>query len=174
MTTLQGQPLPVATGPVSFPPGFLWGAATASYQIEGAVAEDGRTPSIWDTFARVPGAIAAGDTGDVACDHYHRMPEDVALMARLGLTSYRFSVAWPRVRPDAGAVDARGLAFYDRLVDTLLAHDIAPWLTLYHWDLPQALEDRAVGPTGTPPTGSPTTRPACTTPSATGCRSGRR
>ena len=142
MTTLQGQPQPARQATVTFPTGFLWGAATASYQIEGAVAEDGRTPSIWDTFARVPGAIAAGDTGDVACDHYHRMPEDVALMARLGLTSYRFSVAWPRVRPDAGPVDARGLAFYDRLVDELLAHDVAPWLTLYHWDLPQALEDR--------------------------------
>ncbi|HET9997799.1 MAG TPA: family 1 glycosylhydrolase, partial [Nocardioides sp.] len=129
------------TGPISFPPGFLWGAATASYQIEGAAHEDGRSPSIWDPFARVPGAIANADHGDVACDHYHRMPDDVALMAELGLTSYRFSVAWPRIRPGGGEVEPRGLAFYDRLVDELLGHGIDPWLTLYHWDLPQALED---------------------------------
>ncbi|QBR93237.1 GH1 family beta-glucosidase [Nocardioides euryhalodurans] len=126
---------------VTLPPDFTWGVATASYQIEGAVAEDGRTPSIWDTFCRVPGAVAHGDTGDVACDHYHRMEEDVATMAALGVGSYRFSVAWPRVRPDAGPVNPAGLDFYDSLVDTLLRHDIAPWLTLYHWDLPQTLED---------------------------------
>jgi len=124
-----------------FPPGFLWGAATAAYQIEGAVAEDGRSRSIWDTFTRVPGAVVGGDTGDVACDHYHRFRDDVALLGRLGMGSYRFSVAWPRVRPDGGAVNARGLDFYQRLVDELLEHDITPWLTLYHWDLPQALED---------------------------------
>lgn len=126
---------------VRFPRDFVWGAATASYQIEGAVAEDGRTPSIWDTFSRIPGAVMNGDTGDVACDHYHRMPEDVALLADLGATSYRFSVSWPRVRPDGGAVNPAGVAFYDRLVDELLSRGIAPWLTLYHWDLPQALED---------------------------------
>ena len=126
---------------VRFPEGFVWGAATASYQIEGAVAEDGRTPSIWDTFSHTPGAVMNADTGDVACDHYHRMSEDVALMRELGMASYRFSVAWPRVRPDGGAVNPAGLAFYDRLVDELLGHGIAPWLTLYHWDLPQALED---------------------------------
>jgi beta-glucosidase len=124
-----------------FPEGFVWGAATASYQIEGAVAEDGRTPSIWDTFSHTPGAVMHADTGDVACDHYHRMPQDVALMRELRMASYRFSVAWPRVRPDGGPVNRAGLAFYDRLVDELLDHDIAPWLTLYHWDLPQALED---------------------------------
>lgn len=124
-----------------FPRDFVWGMATASYQIEGAVAEDGRTPSIWDTFSRVPGAVLGGDTGEVACDHYHRMPADVGLLADLGATSYRFSVAWPRVRPDAGPVNPAGLAFYDRLVDELLSHGIAPWLTLYHWDLPQTLED---------------------------------
>ena len=129
------------TEAIRFPAGFWWGAATAAYQIEGAVAEDGRSPSIWDTFARLPGAIANGDRGDVACDHYHRMPDDVALMAELGLTSYRFSVAWPRIRPGGGEVDPRGLAFYDRLVDDLLGHGIDPWLTLYHWDLPQAVED---------------------------------
>ncbi len=139
MTTQQ---LPLATDRVSFPAGFVWGAATAAYQIEGAASEDGRSPSIWDTFARVPGAVAGGDNGDIACDHYHRMPEDVALMASLGLASYRFSVSWPRVRPDGGAVNPQGLAFYDRLVDELLGHGIDPWLTLYHWDLPQALEDR--------------------------------
>lgn len=127
--------------PVQFPADFLWGTATAAYQIEGAAWEDGRTASIWDTFSRVPGAVVDGDTGDVACDHYHRMPEDVALMAAHGIGSYRFSVSWPRVRPDAGPVNPAGLAFYDRLVDELLAHDIAPWLTLYHWDLPQALQD---------------------------------
>ena len=126
---------------VRFPEGFVWGAATASYQIEGAVAEDGRTPSIWDTFSHTPGAVMNADTGDVACDHYHRMAEDVALMRELGMASYRFSVAWPRVRPDGGPVNRAGLAFYDRLVDELLGHGIAPWLTLYHWDLPQALED---------------------------------
>ena len=143
--TIQRTPATVATaapdGALAFPEGFVWGVATASYQIEGAVAEDGRTPSIWDTFSHTPGAVIGADTGDVACDHYHRMPEDVALMKRLRATSYRFSVAWPRVRPDAGPVNAAGLAFYDRLVDELLAHDIAPWLTLYHWDLPQVLED---------------------------------
>ncbi|MBS2940393.1 beta-glucosidase [Nocardioides sp. J2M5] len=126
---------------VRFPPDFVWGMATASYQIEGAVAEDGRTPSIWDTFSAIPGAVMGGDTGEVACDHYHRMPADVDLLADLGATSYRFSVAWPRVRPDAGPVNPAGLAFYDRLVDALLARGIAPWLTLYHWDLPQVLED---------------------------------
>ena len=124
-----------------FPPDFVWGMATASYQIEGAITEDGRTPSIWDTFSRIPGAVLNGDTGEVACDHYHRMASDVDLLADLGATSYRFSVAWPRVRPDAGPVNAAGLAFYDRLVDKLLERGVAPWLTLYHWDLPQVLED---------------------------------
>lgn len=126
---------------VRFPEGFVWGVATASYQIEGAVAEDGRTPSIWDTFSHTPGAILNDDTGDIACEHYHRMPADVALMRELQAASYRFSVAWPRVRPDGGPVNRAGLAFYDRLVDELLANDVAPWLTLYHWDLPQTLED---------------------------------
>ncbi len=138
MTDLITQPAPRA---LDFPPGFLWGTATAAYQIEGAAAEDGRGPSIWDTFSRVPGAVVGGDTGDVACDHYHRMPDDVALMQQHGIGSYRFSVSWPRVRPGGGAANPKGLAFYDRLVDELLAHDIAPWVTLYHWDLPQALQD---------------------------------
>jgi beta-glucosidase len=128
-------------------PDFRWGAATSAYQIEGAVAEDGRLPSIWDTFCRVPGAIDNGDNGDVACDHYHRWPEDIALMRRLGLDSYRFSIAWPRVLPTGtGKVNAAGLDFYDRLVDGLLAAGITPFATLYHWDLPQALQDRGGWP----------------------------
>jgi len=125
-----------------FPADFTWGAATASYQIEGAATQDGRGPSIWDTFSRTPGRVRGGDTGDVACDHYHRYREDVALMRDLGLAAYRFSVAWPRVQPTgSGPVNAAGLAFYDRLVDELLAAGITPWATLYHWDLPQPLED---------------------------------
>ncbi|WP_147796201.1 GH1 family beta-glucosidase [Cellulomonas sp. Y8] len=125
------------------PSGFLLGAATASYQIEGAVAEDGRGPSIWDTFCRTPGRVHDGDTGDVADDHYHRLEQDLDLMARLGLEAYRFSVAWPRVVPDGrGAVNRRGLDFYSRLVDGLLQRGIRPVATLYHWDLPQALQDR--------------------------------
>jgi beta-glucosidase len=125
-----------------FPEGFVWGAATAAYQIEGAVREDGRGPSIWDTFSHTPGKTLNGDTGDVACDHYHRVPEDVALMGELGLGAYRFSVAWPRVFPDgAGRPNAAGLDFYRRLVETVRAAGIEPFLTLYHWDLPQALQD---------------------------------
>ncbi|MEV5751403.1 GH1 family beta-glucosidase [Actinoallomurus sp. NPDC052308] len=127
---------------IRFPTGFVWGAATAAYQIEGAVDEDGRGPSIWDTFAHTPGKVLGGDTGDVATDHYHRFREDVALMASLGLTAYRFSISWSRVRPDGtGPVNAKGLDFYRRLVDTLLEAGVQPWPTLYHWDLPQALED---------------------------------
>jgi beta-glucosidase len=131
---------------VTFPDGFLWGAATAAYQIEGAVAEGGRTPSIWDTFAHTPGRVVGGDTGDVADDHYHRFRADVALMAELGLTSYRFSVSWPRITPQVsaealGPVNPEGIAFYSALVDELIAAGITPAVTLYHWDLPQALED---------------------------------
>ena len=125
-----------------FPPEFVWGAATAAYQIEGAAMEDGRGESIWDRFSHTPGRVLNGDTGDVACDHYHRFPQDVAIMADLGLGAYRFSVSWPRVLPQGtGRPNEAGLDFYDRLVDELLAHDIAPFATLYHWDLPQALED---------------------------------
>ncbi|WP_051703496.1 GH1 family beta-glucosidase [Streptomyces sp. NRRL F-5630] len=126
-----------------FPPGFRFGAATAAYQIEGAHDEDGRGPSIWDTFSHTPGRTQDGATGDVACDHYHRWPEDIALLAGLGVDAYRFSIAWPRVLPQGtGAVNAKGLDFYDRLTDALLAAGISPTATLYHWDLPQALEDR--------------------------------
>jgi beta-glucosidase len=121
---------------------FRWGVATSSYQIEGAVAEGGRTPSIWDTFCRVPGAVTNGDTGDIACDHYHRMPEDVAMIADLGVDTYRFSVSWSRVQPTGrGPANPEGVDFYSRLVDNLLSRGVEPWLTLYHWDLPQELED---------------------------------
>ena len=126
----------------TMPAGFLWGAGTAAYQVEGAVAADGRGPSVWDTFSHTPGRVRGGDTGDVAADHYHRYREDVALMARLGLSAYRFSVSWSRIQPDGtGPADRRGLDFYRRLVDELLAAGIEPWPTLYHWDLPQPLED---------------------------------
>jgi beta-glucosidase len=125
-----------------FPRHFLFGAATAAFQVEGAAAEDGRRPSIWDAFCRTPGAVAGGDTGDVACDHYHRYRQDVALMRELGLDTYRFSVSWARVRPDAAALNPAGVDFYRRLVDELLDADIVPWLTLYHWDMPQALQER--------------------------------
>lgn len=125
-----------------FPDGFVWGAATASYQIEGAVQEDGRGPSIWDIFSHTPGKVANGDTGDVAVDHYHRWREDIDLMREVGLNAYRFSIAWPRVIPNGvGKVNERGLDFYDRLVDGLLEAGIDPWLTLYHWDLPQELAE---------------------------------
>ncbi|MFG1653738.1 GH1 family beta-glucosidase [Micromonospora sp. NPDC049275] len=128
---------------IRFPEHFLWGAATAAYQIEGAARDDGRGPSIWDTFCRTPGKVYQGHTGDVACDHYHRYADDVTLMAELGLRAYRFSVAWPRIQPDgSGPVNPRGLDFYDRLTDTLLARGIDPIVTLYHWDLPQSLADR--------------------------------
>jgi beta-glucosidase len=129
--------------PGRFPTGFLWGAATSAYQIEGAPLADGAGPSIWHRFVHTPGLTASGDTGDVACDHYHRYPEDVALMRDIGLNAYRFSISWSRVfAAGTGAVNPRGLAFYDRLIDTLLENTIQPLITLYHWDLPAALDDR--------------------------------
>jgi beta-glucosidase len=141
-TEMVTEPVPETPGTRRFPEGFVWGAATAAYQIEGAVNADGRQPSIWDTFSHTPGKVHRGDTGDTACDHYHRMPGDVALMAKLGVRSYRFSVSWPRIVPTgSGRVNRAGLDFYSRLVDELLAHEIDPALTLYHWDLPQPLED---------------------------------
>jgi len=127
---------------ISFPDGFVWGAATAAFQVEGSTTADGRTDSIWDTFCRLPGAIVGGHTGEPAADHYNRVEQDVKLMVDLGLQAYRFSIAWPRVRPDGGPANQAGLDFYGRLVDTLLANGIKPWVTLYHWDLPQALEDK--------------------------------
>jgi beta-glucosidase len=126
----------------NLPSNFVWGAATASYQIEGAWNEDGKGESIWDRFSHTPGQTTNGDTGDVACDHYHRYGDDVALMGRIGLKAYRFSISWPRVLPDGrGPVNLHGLDFYDRLVDTLLDANIVPFLTLYHWDLPQVLQE---------------------------------
>ncbi|MDB4893748.1 MAG: beta-glucosidase, partial [Firmicutes bacterium] len=128
---------------VRFPSGFLWGAATAAYQIEGAVAEDGRGESIWDRFVRTPGKIYQGQNADVACDHYHRFRDDVALMKELGLNAYRFSIAWPRIFPEGGSKpNQKGIDFYRRLVDELHAADITPAATMYHWDLPQALQDQ--------------------------------
>ena len=135
----RGTPPP----PQGFPPGFRWGTATSAYQVEGATQEDGRGVSIWDTYCRIPGKIADGSNADVALDHYHRYKEDVGLMKALGATSYRFSIAWPRVFPEGrGAPNPKGLDFYDRLVDELLGAGIVPFATLYHWDLPQALQDR--------------------------------
>lgn len=127
---------------LSFPETFVWGVATSAFQIEGAATEGGRGPSIWDTFCHTPGKIIDGSDGDVACDHYHRYAEDVELIANLGVSAYRFSVAWPRVQAlGKGAWNEEGFAFYDRLLDALLAKNLAPHLTLYHWDLPQALQD---------------------------------
>ncbi|MFI7235569.1 GH1 family beta-glucosidase [Streptomyces cyaneofuscatus] len=127
----------------ALPADFTWGVATAAYQIEGAVTEDGRSPSIWDTFSHTPGTIDGGDTGDVACDHYHRVPEDIGLIKQVGADAYRFSIAWPRVVPGGdGPVNKAGLDFYDRLVDGLLEAGVTPFATLYHWDLPQVLQDR--------------------------------
>jgi beta-glucosidase len=129
-----------------FPKGFRWGVSTSAYQIEGAVAEGGRGPSIWDTFSHQPGRIDDGSTGDRACDHYHRYLGDVGLLAELGVNAYRFSIAWPRIQPNGtGPANRAGIAFYDRLVDALLAHDIDPVATLFHWDLPQALQEQGDG-----------------------------
>jgi len=141
----KAAPLLLHTQPPSprvFPANFVWGVAAAAYQIEGAVHEDGRGTSIWDTFSHTPAKVLNGDSGDVACDHYHRWPEDLALMRDLGVGAYRFSIAWPRIVPDGGhAPNAAGLDWYERLVDGLLESGIQPWATLYHWDLPQPLED---------------------------------
>jgi len=128
---------------IEFPAGFLWGAATASYQIEGAVNEDGRGVSVWDTFSHTPGKTDNGETGDVACDHYHRYGDDIRMIAELGIPNYRFSIAWPRILPNGdGEVNQLGLDFYKRLVDMLIEHNINPVVTLFHWDYPQTLEDR--------------------------------
>ncbi|GAI06788.1 unnamed protein product [marine sediment metagenome] len=127
---------------ITFPDDFVWGAATSAYQIEGAWDEDGKGESIWDHFCHTTGTIEDGSTGDVACDHYHRWPEDITLMKELGLKAYRFSVSWPRILPAGrGKVNQAGLDFYSRLVDGLLEAGIEPFLTLYHWDLPQSLQD---------------------------------
>lgn len=128
--------------PTQLPEGFRLGTATASFQIEGARHEGGKSDSIWDTFSGVPGAVMGGHNGDVACDHYHRYPDDVNLMRELNLDTYRFSISWPRVAPDGARLETRGMDFYSRLTDSLLEAGIEPWVTLYHWDLPQALEDQ--------------------------------
>jgi beta-glucosidase len=127
----------------TFPPGFVFGSATSSYQIEGAVNVDGRGESIWDRFSHTPGKVKGGHTGDIACDHYHRFAEDIALLKQLNVEAYRLSIAWPRILPTGreATPNAKGLVFYDRIVDALLEAGITPWVTLYHWDLPQALED---------------------------------
>lgn len=127
---------------VSFPSTFLWGSASAAYQVEGAWNVDGKGKSVWDNYAKVPGATFQGTNGDVAVDHYHRYKEDVKLMAEQGLKAYRFSIAWSRIFPDGtGEINEAGLAFYDRLIDELLSYSIVPVVTLYHWDIPQALMD---------------------------------
>lgn len=144
MTAPAALPTPSST----FPAHFAWGVATAAAQIEGAATEDGKGPSIWDTFAARPGAVHNGETPAVACDHYHRYPEDFDLMAKLGLKHHRLSLSWPRLLPDGtGAVNRRGVDFYHRLIDAMLARGITPWVTLFHWDLPQALEDKGGWPT---------------------------
>ena len=128
---------------MKFPKDFIWGAATASYQIEGAAKEDGKGLSVWDTFAHTPGKVVNGENGDIACDHYHKYKEDVAIMKEMGLKSYRFSLCWPRIIPDGdGAINPKGFAFYDALVDELLANGIMPYVTLFHWDLPEALQKK--------------------------------
>ena len=132
---------------MNFPNDFLWGAATASYQIEGAWNEDGKGESIWDRFTHQPYKILNGDNGDIACDHYHRMPEDVQLMKKIGLQSYRFSISWPRIFPTGyGKINQKGIDFYNRLVDQLLAAGISPNITLNHWDLPQVLQEKGGWP----------------------------
>jgi beta-glucosidase len=142
----EAQTVADVRGRRSFPGGFLWGTATSSYQVEGAVEADGRGRSIWDSFTRVPGKIEDGSNGDRANEHYYRFREDIALIRELGCKAYRFSIAWPRVFPDGdGVPNPKGLDFYNRLIDELLKNDIEPWLTLYHWDLPQSLQDRFGG-----------------------------
>src|SRR5262245_14556192 len=148
--TARTQPGPASADPPSpgrtFPKGFFWGVGTSSYQIEGAWKEDGKGLSIWDTYAHKAGNIKNNDTGDVANDHYHRYKEDVALMKDIGASSYRFSVAWPRIFPEgSGQPNAKGLDFYSRLVDELKSAGIEPFATLYHWDLPQTLQDKYGG-----------------------------
>ncbi|WP_431854123.1 GH1 family beta-glucosidase [Azospirillum sp.] len=135
--------MPASVDTTGFPADFVWGVSTSAYQVEGAVTEDGRGASIWDTRCKTKGGIGDGSNADVACDHYHRWPEDIALMQGIGVDAYRFSIAWPRLLPRGrGAVNEAGLAFYDRLIDSLLEKGIEPWVCLYHWDLPQALHDR--------------------------------
>ena len=146
LTTRAGAAGSETPAAAPFPKDFLWGTATSSYQIEGAVDEDGRGKSIWDIFSHTPGKIEDGTTGDRANEHYHRYKDDVRLIRDLGVKAYRFSIAWPRVFPEGtGQPNPKGLDFYNRLVDELLANGVTPYATLYHWDLPQALQDRVGG-----------------------------
>src|SRR5215472_9281238 len=143
----------------AFPADFVWGASTSSYQIEGAVGEDGRGKSIWDVFSHTPGRVKNGDTGDIACDHYHRWCDDIDLLARGNFSAYRFSTAWPRILPSGGgAVEQRGLDFYERLVDGLMANGITPWLCLYHWTCRRPCRRQAAGSIAIRPQNSRTTR----------------
>ncbi len=145
-----------------FPKDFMWGAATASYQIEGSPLVDGAGSSIWHRFSHTPGNTYNGDTGDVADDHYNKYKEDIALMKELGLKAYRFSISWPRIFPyGKGKINEKGVDFYNRLVDELLKANITPFVTLYHWDLPAALQDLGVGQTETSPIGTPITQITC-------------
>ena len=131
---------------MGFKSDFLWGSASAAYQIEGAYNTDQKGPSIWDIWSHIPGKTFEGTNGDIACDHYHRFMEDIQLMKEMGLKTYRFSIAWPRILPNGtGAVNLEGIAFYDRLIDALIANDIVPMVTLYHWDLPQVLQEKYKG-----------------------------
>lgn len=134
---------PLTPPALAFPDRFIWGTATAAYQIEGAWDADGKGPGIWDTFSHRPGAVLNGDHGDVACDHYHRWAEDLDILKTFGIPHYRFSLSWPRLLPEGtGRANEAGIAFYDRLIDGILARGITPWITMYHWDLPQALQDK--------------------------------
>ena len=158
----------------AFPADFVWGASTSSYQIEGAVDEDGRGKSIWDVFSHTPGRVKNGDTGDIACDHYHRWRDDIDLLSRGNFSAYGFSTAWSRILPSGGgAVEQRGLDFYERLVDGLIANGVTPWLCLYHWDLPQALQEkgcwlnREIDYLGVKPAATITARPNASTPCGT-------
>ena len=147
----------------AFPADFVWGASTSSYQIEGAVDEDGRGKSIWDVFSHTPGRVKNGDTGDIACDHYHRWRDDIDLLARGNFSAYRFSTAWSRILPSGGgAVEQRGLDFYERLVDGLLSNGVAPWLCLYHWDLPLICASTSLPPPHSITSSAATSRPGGT------------
>lgn len=158
----------------AFPQDFLWGAATAAYQVEGGHDADGKGPSIWDIYSHQPGTTFQGTNGDIAVDHYHRFREDVALMAEMGLQSYRFSISWPRLLPRGrGEVNEPGVKFYSDLIDELLAHNIEPMITLYHWDLPQALQDEGVGRLAAQRKPSPNTRDCAISASVPGSSCGQ-
>ncbi|GMA64478.1 hypothetical protein GCM10025859_49180 [Alicyclobacillus fastidiosus] len=159
---------------IAFPADFVFGTATAAYQIEGAAKEDGRGESIWDRFSHTPGKVFEGHTGDIACDHYHRYEEDIELMHQLGIPSYRLSIAWPRIFPKRGKFNQAGIDFYRRLLETLHKYGIEPVVTLYHWDLPQYLQDEGAGRTARRSTTSWSMRRKCLRSSATSSRNSSR